>query len=107
MAKEIERKFLVKGDAWRSFAKGTTYRQGYLNSAKERTVRVRTADPACKRERIMTPRKIPLKVVTAPAIGVVLEAPPVLVASEHSVDYVCAVAPPFYCVPTKDKLMGS
>jgi adenylate cyclase len=44
MAKEIERKFLVKGDAWRSFAKGTTYRQGYLNSAKERTVRVRTAD---------------------------------------------------------------
>jgi hypothetical protein len=55
----------------------------------------------------MTPRKIPLKVVTAPAIGVVLEGPPVLVASEHSVDYVCAVAPPFYCMPTRDKLMGS
>jgi adenylate cyclase len=44
MAREIERKFLVKGDAWRARAKGTTYRQGYLNSAKERTVRVRTAD---------------------------------------------------------------
>lgn len=44
MAREIERKFLVKGDAWRALAKGTTYRQGYLNSAKERTVRVRTAD---------------------------------------------------------------
>src|SRR5215472_12928545 len=44
MAKEVERKFLVKGDAWRSLAKGTTYRQGYLNSAKERTVRVRTTD---------------------------------------------------------------
>ena len=44
MAKEIERKFLVKGDAWRALAKGTTYRQGYLNSAKERTVRVRTAE---------------------------------------------------------------
>jgi len=43
-AKEIERKFLVKGDAWRALAKGTTYRQGYLNSAKERTVRVRTAE---------------------------------------------------------------
>jgi adenylate cyclase len=42
MAKEIERKFLVKGDAWRSLAKGTMYRQGYLNSAKERTVRIRT-----------------------------------------------------------------
>ena len=44
MVKEIERKFLVKGDAWRAIAKGTIYRQGYLNSAKERTVRIRLAD---------------------------------------------------------------
>jgi hypothetical protein len=44
MGKEIERKFLVKGNAWRATAKGTTYRQGYLNSAKERTVRIRIAD---------------------------------------------------------------
>lgn len=44
MAKEIERKFLVVGDAWRELAKGTMYRQGYLNSAKERTVRIRTID---------------------------------------------------------------
>src|SRR3974377_1439235 len=43
MAKEIERKFLVKGDAWRALAKGTTYRQGYLNSDKEGKVRIRTA----------------------------------------------------------------
>src|SRR5512135_1720109 len=42
MAREIERKFLVKGDSWRALAKGTTYRQGYLNSVKERTVRIRT-----------------------------------------------------------------
>jgi adenylate cyclase len=42
MGKEIERKFLVKGDAWRDLSKGTSYRQGYLNSAKERTVRIRT-----------------------------------------------------------------
>ena len=42
MAKEIERKFLLVGDAWRELAKGTHYRQGYLNSTKERTVRVRT-----------------------------------------------------------------
>ena len=41
MGKEIERKFLVKGVAWRN-AKGTMVRQGYLNSAKERNVRVRT-----------------------------------------------------------------
>lgn len=44
MAKEIEHKFLVKGDAWRQLAKGTHYRQGYLNSTKERTVRIRTID---------------------------------------------------------------
>lgn len=44
MAKEIERKFLVTGDAWRTLAKGTHYRQGYLNSIKERTVRIRTID---------------------------------------------------------------
>ena len=44
MAKEIERKFLVVGDDWRSLAKGTNYRQGYLNSIKERTVRIRTID---------------------------------------------------------------
>lgn len=44
MGKEIERKFLVQGEIWKSLAKGTYYRQGYLNSAKERTVRVRTID---------------------------------------------------------------
>ena len=44
MGKEIERKFLVKNDSFRSLAKGTNYRQGYLNSAKERVVRVRIID---------------------------------------------------------------
>lgn len=42
MGKEIERKYLVTADQWRSLAEGTLYRQGYLNSAKERVVRVRT-----------------------------------------------------------------
>ena len=42
MAKEIERKFLVIGNKWRELANGTHYRQGYLNSIKERTVRIRT-----------------------------------------------------------------
>lgn len=46
MAKEIERKFLVVGEAWRKLAKGTVYRQGYLSTVKERTVRVRTIDDA-------------------------------------------------------------
>jgi DNA-directed RNA polymerase subunit RPC12/RpoP len=34
-------------------------------------------------------RKISLKVITAPATGHMLDAPPVLTASEHSVDYTC------------------
>ncbi len=44
MAKEIERKFLVTGEDWRAMARGTRYRQGYLSTVKERTVRVRTID---------------------------------------------------------------
>jgi len=44
MGKEIERKFLVRDDSFRSLAQGTRYRQGYLNSVKERVVRVRTID---------------------------------------------------------------
>ena len=43
MGKEIERKFLVKNDDWRSQGDGKRYRQGYLSTVKERTVRVRTA----------------------------------------------------------------
>lgn len=40
---EIERKFLVQGNAWRQGATGVRYRQGYLCTDKHRTVRVRTA----------------------------------------------------------------
>lgn len=42
MAVEIERKFLVVGDAWRA-APAEFYSQGYLNRDKLRTVRVRIA----------------------------------------------------------------
>jgi adenylate cyclase len=42
MAIEIERKFLVLGDAWRQ-ATPTRFSQGYLNRDKARTVRVRIA----------------------------------------------------------------
>lgn len=44
MGLEIERKFLLKNDGWRGLAKGSSYRQGYLNSEKGRTVRVRTVE---------------------------------------------------------------
>ena len=42
MGVEIERKFLVVGDAWRQ-GEGTPYAQGYLNRDPARTVRVRIA----------------------------------------------------------------
>lgn len=42
MAKEIERKFLVRDNTWRDHGDGKRYRQGYLSIVKERTVRVRT-----------------------------------------------------------------
>lgn len=43
MGTEIERKFLVIGDEWRSLGQGTVYSQGYLVSEPHRTVRVRIA----------------------------------------------------------------
>jgi len=44
MATEIERKFLVRRDAWHADpAAGVRYRQGYLSTAPSRVVRVRVA----------------------------------------------------------------
>jgi adenylate cyclase len=44
MGKEIERKYLVRNDAWRACASGgAAYRQGYLSLDPERSVRVRIA----------------------------------------------------------------
>jgi len=45
MGKEIERKYLVKKEAWKPSVKGLEIRQGYLSSIKERVVRVRTKGP--------------------------------------------------------------
>ncbi|MGC4118661.1 MAG: CYTH domain-containing protein [Myxococcales bacterium] len=42
MGREIERKFLVKGEAWKSLAPAVDYRQGYLRTTGA-TVRVRIA----------------------------------------------------------------
>ena len=42
MATEIERKFLVRDEAWRGLATGIACRQGYLSTVRGRTVRVRT-----------------------------------------------------------------
>ncbi len=43
MGTEIERKFLVKSDAWRSLGVGKLYRQGYVFKSTGVTVRVRIA----------------------------------------------------------------
>lgn len=43
MAIEIERKFLVTGDGWRTLGQGKVYRQGYIARGQGRTVRVRIA----------------------------------------------------------------
>ncbi len=44
MATEIERKFLLKNDDWRSLSKSIIkIEQGYLNTTVNRTVRIRTS----------------------------------------------------------------
>ncbi len=43
MYKEIERKFLVRGEGWRGRADPVPYRQGYLARTADRVVRVRIA----------------------------------------------------------------
>lgn len=42
VGREIERKFLVVNDDFKKVTQGVKLRQGYLNSDKERTVRIRT-----------------------------------------------------------------
>ncbi len=45
VGQEIERKFLLANESWRAAAKGVRYRQGFLSTDPERTVRVRVAGP--------------------------------------------------------------
>ncbi|MES2898137.1 MAG: CYTH domain-containing protein [Pseudomonadota bacterium] len=46
MGVEIERKFLLAGEAWRALGQPVLLRQGYLSSDPERVVRVRTEGEA-------------------------------------------------------------
>jgi adenylate cyclase len=48
VGKEIERKYLVRPGAWAPQGAGTHFKQGYLNSQKERVVRVRIEGSAAK-----------------------------------------------------------
>lgn len=48
MGREIERKFLVKSNAWRGMASGTLYKQGYLCLGPTTAIRVRVeGETAC------------------------------------------------------------
>jgi adenylate cyclase len=44
MGTEIERKFIVVGDAWRSSARSVRIVQGYVTQDAQRVVRIRTMD---------------------------------------------------------------
>ncbi|MGV1894473.1 CYTH domain-containing protein [Agrobacterium vitis] len=47
MAKEIERKFLVRTDTWRQHvSKSSSFQQGYILSGADRSVRIRIRDRA-------------------------------------------------------------
>ncbi|MBN1795674.1 MAG: CYTH domain-containing protein [Sedimentisphaerales bacterium] len=59
MAKEIERKFLVKDDVYHRLAKPILYRQGYIATDKDRIVRVRT-----KQDKATLTVKGPTNVIT-------------------------------------------
>jgi adenylate cyclase len=48
MAREIERKFLVDLARWQPTGPGTLFRQGYLSTHPDRTVRVRIEGAAAK-----------------------------------------------------------
>ena len=59
MAKEIERKFLVRSDAWRSEATAqTSLLQGYIVVGEDRHVRVRLLDGTSARLTIKIGRKL-------------------------------------------------
>lgn len=44
MSVEIERKFLVRGIAWKTLGQSTSIRQGYLSTHPDRVVRLRIED---------------------------------------------------------------
>lgn len=95
MAKEIERKFLVKGEGWRSdIASSSAFLQAYVASGEDRSVRIRIRDGKSARLTIKIGRdlmsrdefeyEIPLadaKEIAENPVGIVLEK------TRHEVKY--------------------
>jgi CYTH domain-containing protein len=77
---EIERKFLINGDAWRGVGTSTVFRQGYLSTVKERTVRVRAAGDQ---------GSITIKGITIGATRTEFEYPIPLVDADAMLDELC------------------
>ena len=94
MAKEIERKFLVKSDEWRGkVSSSSEFLQAYIASGEDRSVRIRIMDDKLARLTIKIGRQlarnefeyeIPLddaRELTESALGVILEK------TRHKVEY--------------------
>lgn len=83
MAVEIERKFLVNGESWKSGHTGTIFKQAYLNSDAERTVRIRIAGNSAfltikSKTQGLTRQEFeyPIPVADAEALLLLCETPP-------------------------------
>jgi CYTH domain-containing protein len=80
MSREIERKYLVVGDAWRFLGTATEIRQGYLSTVKERTVRVRVVGDAAY---------LTIKGITRGATRTELEYPIPVSDADEMLDELC------------------
>lgn len=80
MATEIERKFLVNTTLWRPRDEGTRFTQGYLNSAKERIVRVRIEG---------TSARLTIKGLTSDATRLEFEYPIPMTDARTMLDTLC------------------
>lgn len=80
MGKEIERKYRVDTEAWKPQEKGIHFKQGYLNSAKERVVRVRIEGSVAK---------LTLKGITTGVTRAEYEYPLPLADAEVILDQLC------------------
>lgn len=80
MGREIERRFLVTGEAWRDLGPGCAFRQGFLSTVKERVVRVRVAGERAT---------LTIKGVTRGIAKVEFEYPIPLEDAQYLLDHLC------------------
>jgi DNA-directed RNA polymerase subunit RPC12/RpoP len=54
----------------------------------------------------MTNKRIPLRVIEAPRVGHVMDAPPTLRASDHTIDYTCGRCEAILLHADEDQIHG-